>query len=438
MATSERYPSYASCVAQVLSDSTQPLSVDTLLNKIKEHRPITKGARSAVYRAIQQLFQAVPVAPSCYGWLSSLVKKNTFRHVLASEEVRRGFLMLDELEHAIFFPQFFQSYQPDGRTLQIELFGGPTIQVEAYIERKTWSLRLGVQFSEWIDELGGQGRDDLLIYVVDALAGRYQFRLHPRELRDANAIQGRNIQLALLAEELVSEDRRARNAMPTAELAARIIGRGFFNDPLPPDDFHFVLHQYSLLRFHNGQGYSFDPESVDFTKKMSGAAESAGAETPATRSDLVGTEADESFSGDHGSDLMDAFDDVFGDEDEWFNLMDDILLDSDNMSAGVADEFYTNEPNELFDDTCLSYETYIEAYQESDATEGMLSHSDFHLLEAELETLVTLEQEFGYLLPDQTARKDHLIERLFIDPESLGDNDLPDYPDFDEPPYWEN
>ena len=68
----------------------------------------------------------------------------------------------------------------------------------------------------------------------------------------------------------------------------------------------------------------------------------------------------------------------------------------------------------------------------------MLSHSDFHLLEAELETLVALEQEFGYLLPDQSARKDQLIERLFIDPETLLDNDLPDYPDFDEPPFWEN
>jgi hypothetical protein len=51
-----------------------------------------------------------------------------------------------------------------------------------------------------------------------------------------------------------------------------------------------------------------------------------------------------------------------------------------------------------------------------------------------------LEQEFGYLLPEQVQRKDQLIERLFIDPETLLDNDadMPDYPDFDEPPFWEN
>ena len=412
MANSERYPSYASCVAHVLSSATQPISVDTLLTRIKEHRPVTKGARSAVYRAIGQLFQAVPVAPSCYGWLSLLLRGSTFRHVLTSEEMRRGFLMLDELEHAVFFPQFFQTYQPDGRKLQIELFGGPTLEAEAYIERKTWSLRLGKPFIDWVDLLGGQGRDDIWIHVEDAMAGRYQFRLHPRELRDPNAIQGRNIQLALLAEELVSEDRRARAAMPTAELAARIIGRGFFDDPLPPDDFHFVLHQYSLLRFHNGLGYSFDLENVDFATDLEAEAKERRAQ-PAEKDVYWQLYSDETFA-------------------------DTDLFDPELFETGGAEMPFFDGPDDMFDDSCASYEAYVEAYQDSDLVESMLSHSDFHLLEAELETLVALEQEFGYLLPDQSARKDQLIERLFIDPETLLDNDLPDYPDFDEPPFWEN
>ncbi|HRW07409.1 MAG TPA: hypothetical protein P5121_20030 [Caldilineaceae bacterium] len=429
MATSERYPSYATCVAKVLSGSAQPLTVDTLLSRIKEHRPITKGARSAVYRAIGQLFQAVPVAPSRYGWLSSLLGKNTFRHVLTGEEVRRGFLMLDELEHAVFFPQFFQTYQPDDRKLQIELFGGPTIEAEAYIERKTWSLRLGSTFIEWIDELGGQGRDDLLIFVDDALAGRYQLRLQPREMRDPNVIQGRNIQLALLAEELVSEDRRARTAMPTAELAARIIGRGFFADALPPDDFHFVLHQYSLLRFHNGVGYSFDLENMDFAADVvpSGSDDSGdGFGEAVVRPDLdrEALNAAEMMYSDFLQDDM-----IGQGDDEW----EDLLFEPE-----AADMPFFDSSDDLFDNSCASYEAYVEAYQESDSMDGMLSHSDFHLLEAELETLVALEQEFGYLLADQMTRKEQLIERLFIDPETLLDNDFPDYPDFDEPPFWEN
>lgn len=407
MANGGRYPSYMACVAQVLSASTQPLSVDALLSHIKERRPITKGARSAVYRAIGQLFQAVPVAPSSYGWLSTLLTGNTFRHLLTAEEARRGFLMLDELEHAIFFPQFFQTYQPDERKLQIELFGGPVIEAEAYIERKTWSLRLGTQFAEWIDEAGCQGRDDIIIHVQNAATGEYSLRLQPRELRDLNSIQGRNIQLALLAEEIVAEDRRARTAIPTAELAARIVGRGFFKETMPPDDFHYVLHQYSLLRFHNGAGYSLDLEAVDFATNLSSS------ETLFTNEEALAY-----------APIWEPYDEepVYDQEVAEMPFWDDDL------------------DNDLLSESCTSYEAYLESYQESESVDELLSHTDFHLLEAELETLLTLELEFGYLLPEQTARKEQLIDRLFIDPETLLDNDadMPDYPDFDEPPFWEN
>lgn len=407
MANGGRYPSYMNCVAQVLSASIQPLSVDALLSHIKERRPITKGARSAIYRAIGQLFQAVPVAPSSYGWLSTLLTGNTFRHLLTAEETRRGFLMLDELEHAIFFPQFFQTYQPDERKLQIELFGGPVIEAEAYIERKTWSLRLGAPFAEWIDEAGCQGRDDIVIQVTDATTGQYTFRLQPRELRDLNAIQGRNIQLALLAEEIVSEDRRARTAIPTAELAARIVGRGFFKEPLPPDDFHYVLHQYSLLRFHSGAGYSLDLEAVDFATNLSSS--------------------EALFTNEEALSYAPVWE-PYDDEPEYEHEMGDMPLWDDDID------------DDMLAESCASYDAYLESYQESESSEELLSHTDFHLLEAELETLVTLEEEFGYLLPEQAVRKDHLIERLFIDPETLLDNDadMPDYPDFDEPPFWEN
>ena len=98
MTNHARYPSYVNCVARVLSNSSQPLSVDTLISHIEHQRPITKGARRAVYRAIGQLFQAVPVTTSHYGWLSCLLKGNTFRHPLTNDEARKGYLLLDELE----------------------------------------------------------------------------------------------------------------------------------------------------------------------------------------------------------------------------------------------------------------------------------------------------------------------------------------------------
>ena len=54
--------------------------------------------------------------------------------------------------------------------------------------------------------------------------------------------------------------------------------------------------------------------------------------------------------------------------------------------------------------------------------------------------LVRLEHEFGRLLTEQTARKDHLAATLFIDPNEFleGDWDFPDDPDMAEPPFWAN
>jgi len=417
MTNHARYPSYVNCVAHVLSTSPQPLSVDALISNIENQRPLTKGARRAVYRAIGQLFQAVPVTTSHFGWLSRLLADNLFRHPLTNDEARKGYLLLDEMEHAVFFPQFFQTNKPDERRLKIELMGGPTIEAEACIERRTWSLRLGAEFVAWIEEAGGQGRDDILIKVNDALAGHYTLRLQPREIRDNSAIQNRNIQLALMAEEIVSKDRRARSAVPTAELAARLIARGFFTEAVPADDLHYVLHQYSLLRFRQGQGYSLEEEEARYAPDRrtvrEGApryyAEQAPDAPPASHDDLT---------------------------HEWGELL-----------AEMPEIEFVGESME---DSCASYEAYLDSFRDSHDSEEFLSHSDFHLLEAELETLISLEYEFGYLLPEQQARKEQLANTLFIDPEMLLDDDMdsPNYPDSDYPdsdypdsgdfPFWQN
>lgn len=402
----DRYPSYAACVANALSNSRQPLSVDLLLSKIAGQRPLGKGARSAVYRAIGQLFQAVPVGPGRYGWLSHLLSETVFRHPLTSEEARRGFLLLDELEHIVFFPQFFQANRPEERTLTIDLFGGPTIQAEASIERKTWSLQLGPEFTAWFDELGGQSKDDLLIHVVDAATGHYEFRLNLREMRDERAIRHRNIQLALLAEELVAEDRRTRPAMPTWELVARLIGRSFFNEQPASDDLHFVLHEYSMLRFRDGLGYQLEvsDENEDYQTRRQIAA-------------AISVEGDES--------------DFVGSQSE--QIADKLWSDAGEI-AEAPGSMYSD------DDHCVSYQGYLDNFQIVEPDGEALSHDDFHLLEAELEMLVRLEQEFGRLIRDQEERKEYLAALLFIDPDEFLENDweLPDDLDGDTPPFWSN
>jgi hypothetical protein len=402
MEQSERYPSYVVSVANALSTSIQPLTVDALVEKVRGQRPISKGARSAVYRALKQLYQAVPVGEGQYGWLTHLLQGNVFRHPLSGEEARRGFLMLDELEHAVFFPQFFQTHRPDSRNLKIELMGGAVVKCEAAIERRTWSLRLGAAFVEWIEEQGGQGHDDIIIMVINAVAGHYLLRLQPREARDEQVIHDRNMIVAMAAEELVADWRRSGELVPTWELAALLIGRSLFTDSTPPDDLHLLLQRHSNLALLNGKGYVLKSTQDAGTSrapvrstKSSSSADSAGVNFP--------RQLESSSEGE-----MD-----FGPEDF--------------------------EDGEV--DSCQDYEEYLEQLAESGRLSNPLSHSDYHLLEAEMEMLVSLEQEFGYLLPDQQTRVNELADRLFIDPEVLRNSEQEGYDDEDDsdgPQFWQN
>jgi hypothetical protein len=402
MEQSERYPSYVVSVAKALSTSVQPLSIDALVEKVRGQRPISSSMRTAVYRALKQLYQAVPVGDERYGWLTHLLQNNVFRHPLSAEEVRRGFLLLDELEHAVFFPQFFQTHRPDSRHLKIELMGGPVVACEAAVERRTWSLRLGVPFAEWIDEQGGAGHDDLIIMVVDAEAGHYLLRLQPREARDEEYIQERNMAVVAAAEELVAGRQWDGQPAPTWELAALLIGRSLFLDTTPPDDLHLILQRYSMLALINDNGYVLRDSPEASSAGNSRANERAYYNSMSRMDEPPGQPA-MSING--------------GSEDE--------------MDYGPED----------FEDTgtCQDYEDYLEQLAESGRVTTPLSHSDYHLLEAELEMLISLEQEFGYLMPDQQTRVDDLAERLFIDPDVLrsSEQDAAD-DDFDGPQFWQN
>jgi hypothetical protein len=111
------------------------------------------------------------------------------------------------------------------------------------------------------------------------------------------------------------------------------------------------------------------------------------------------------------------------------------------MLAEMPEMEPTGDMNDLMEDSCASYESYLDSFRDSGERGEPLTHSDFHLLEAELETLISLEYEFGYLLPEQQARKEQLAERLYIDPDTLFDDDdldAPDFPDEDDSPFWEN
>lgn len=411
-AESKRYPSYLECVARSLTASREPLTLEALIADVERTRPLTKGGRNAIHRAVDGLYQAVPVGSTRVGWLPHLLRGSSIRHSLEADEARRGFILLDELEHAFFFPEFFQEqthYAP--RVLKIELFGGEVIQATTAAEREIWALHLDAQYRIWLDDQGVMPNDDLIIRADDAPAGRYTVRLQPREVRDEEAIDRRNRLLARTAEEIAAELMHRRAGLHTWELVARLVGRGVFRDPVPADDMHYVLEEYSRLHLIEGNGYELEMVEPGRADNNGHALTRGRALTDRVAARLVKPARDASFQSSNQrsqaqGDDMDLFD--FGDS-----------------SAG--DE-----------ETCDAYEEYLEAHETAAREDEPLSHDDYHLLEAELESLVDLELEFGYLLADQTARKQQLADRLFIDPESLVDGPWDDGDDLDadSPALW--
>ncbi|MFZ4851237.1 MAG: hypothetical protein ACOYL7_19100, partial [Caldilinea sp.] len=90
------------------------------------------------------------------------------------------------------------------------------------------------------------------------------------------------------------------------------------------------------------------------------------------------------------------------------------------------------------DEFCEDYAAYLEAFRLSELPGPPLTHSEYHLLEAELELLLALEDEFGQLLPEQNDRMQSLANRLLIDLDSLEVDDDEEDDGDDGFVFWRN
>ena len=390
---------YSESISKILQAERQPLTVDDLQRRLEKEHCGYSTSRSTIYRTLNRLYQAVASSAGHYTWLTHLLADNVIRHPLTVDEARRGYIHLDELEHALFFPEFFQHHVPDQRSIRIELVNGPILEASAYIEENVWALGLGEDFSHWIEQMGGDGHDSLVISVVDAYTGRYQFRLQPRESRPLLTVQ-RNTELALQAEAILASDRSSSSIMPTWDLVARLIARGIFHNPIPPDDLHTVLHHFSSLRCVNGSAYTAATGGSDFETESPPGVDRAQPD----------------------SEVIEAAVDLF----EWLRERDFIGSNDVNSMLDLDRDDDVREPfeNGPCSELCDDYNIYLNRHETSGQQVIALSHSDYHLLHAELGCLLALQQEFGTLLNEQLLRKSELIARLYLYEPARHDDDF--------------
>jgi hypothetical protein len=198
-------------------------------------------------------------------------------------------------------------------------------------------------------------------------------------------------------------------------LAGALIGQSVYSDEIPPDDMHFVLHEYSNLRLLDDAGYTTDgqDDSTGDAAPQGREVPSKAEKPPKNRYEFLienwdGAGLDQIFQGNGHSGIPSL---------EWGR--------GELSSADSEGE------------ECEAYQAYLSELKESAPDMSPLNHIEFHLLEAELEMLVSLEHEFGYLMPEQEKRKNELADRLFIDPDFLLGGDW-DQDDNGDVPFWNN
>ncbi len=388
MTSASTFPSYLGCVAKALRTARRPLTMDELVVAVAKERPIGKGVENAILRSVESLYQAVPAGNNRYGWLTYLLDGSSVCHPLTGEEIAGGYLLLDELEHTVFFPCFFEQFQSDGRVVTVSLFGGPTIESTASVEQNTWSLQLGPAFIQWLDELGVENRDDIIINVIDADEGCYEVRTRLREMRQSQIVEERNIRLAMVAEEIVSECANSHAIVTTWDLAARLIGREFFKNSTPSDDLQYVLSEYSILQFVENEGYHL-PIAPQHT----------------------GTNP--VYSVEEARDILSDLLAEWQERESALRMLRSYRLDEE-MLALDGKKLRRACDLDMAAKDCPTYQEYIVRHSYDSKNTSPLDHDQFHLLEAELNVLFQLELEYGTLLPEQQERIDRITNRLML------------------------
>ena len=229
-------------VLQVLRRAPDPLTLDELLAEVNTISPITsRNPRNSVRNAIYNTELIQATGDGRYGYLPALIEGAAIRHLLSADELRRSRLVLSWETIFALWPAVFEAQKrrdqgprmlalPDNREVVVEL---------EFLGQGLWGTRGGADLWRWLKGEGAAAGDSL-IFHVGGEGGPHRLELERRAERDEERIAARNRELADAAEALV---RGARTAPLITELAQRLLARGAYRDPCPPDPLERVLFE---------------------------------------------------------------------------------------------------------------------------------------------------------------------------------------------------
>lgn len=251
---------YTELTHQVVHNAKEPLTFDEIIQHVADIEPITTGnPQNTIRSAISQARLIQSTGDGHFGWLPHLLRDNTFRHPLTAGELKdRRLSFKDELRDAL-WPSFFAiEKRRDRSPVSVKLDHGLIVDMPLEPGRRDWGTTAVPAFWQWLGEQNAQAGDDLIFQVIDADSKQYSVKIQYQADRDEARITERNRELAGASYEIIQETLRKKASI--WNLAVRLIARGVYRDPCPPDplvqvledDSRFVdvgLHQIMLTEY---------------------------------------------------------------------------------------------------------------------------------------------------------------------------------------------
>ena len=276
--------SITQAVGHVLAAADRPLTIDEILVRTERLRPVESAQRRTTMRnALGALPLAVSLGgrPASYVWWPHALAGSVFRQPLAGSDPASGPWLLHEEVFLALWPTFFADRlrQPTIITLVLP----DEVLVDAQIGfvqpgPRAWGILPAPALAAWLARQNPLPGAALIVRVLDVASRRYAVELEQPGRRHEPASVARNRALTAAVAEVLAA---ARDDLPDYDLIPRLVARGAYRDPLPPDPLEDVLRSDMGFIIKN-RGIRLVAKLVDTLEREIGAASAFdGAPRPA-------------------------------------------------------------------------------------------------------------------------------------------------------------
>ena len=235
-------PSNADLVHEVLRSAERPLTLHEISERVNARRLVTTAKPLETIRgALSQGPQLVSLGDGRYGYLPHVIEGSRLRLPLTQKKpANHPLIFPDEVRQALFPSWNDIQKRRSERPATMRLSNGAVVELPLeFLGTATWGTAMPDGLRLYlVDERAAAG-DSLLIRVVGGEDGSCEAWFESRDRRDAQAVKGRNRELADATETLLRASRSTD--VHIWDLIVALLARGAYHADVAPDPLQDVL-----------------------------------------------------------------------------------------------------------------------------------------------------------------------------------------------------